>query len=319
MDGDVADGISSPYLGTVMSTHDHPDGAGSGSDDSAAVFRAKTEEETVSNPEKGQLVYSDSSSLVQQKKGQLVYPYSNLVQPKKGQLVYPDPNRIQLSVPGLDSSRKHGVPPSEVNTEVASNNNAQQFYGSAESKIHSKSLVNLWSPPDALPETGEGGKKRTMKLPLRRVVSSGDRQPRRRRSRSEGTTPPKDKIEELLEENQKLKESLEKERSVKPQTSSDESISPLMVQQLKDHIISMQKELQSLQQEKKEESEEKGKFKALYDDEKRRNEEIEEKAAQFEAKITELEQVVYLLHTGAELSSEQRSLVWSVYAEQGMK
>ena len=308
MDGDVADGISSPYLGTVMSTHDHPDGAGSGSDDSAAVFRAKTEEETVSNPEKGQLVYSDSS-LVQPKKGQLVYPDSNLVQPKKGQLVYPDPNRIQLSGPGLESSRKHGVPPSEVNTEVASNSNAQQFYGSAESKLHSKSLVNLRSPPDALPETGEGGKKRSMKLPLQRVVSSGnscDRQPRSRRSRSEGTTPPKDKIKELLEENQKLKESLE-------------SISPLMVQQLKDCIISMQKELQSLQQEKKEESEEKGKFKALYDDEKRRNEEIEEKAAQFEAKITELEQVVYLLRTGAELSSEQRSLVRSVCAEQGMK
>jgi len=215
-----------------MSIHDHPNGASPGLDDGAAVFRTKAEKETVSNPEKVQLVYSNSS----------------LVQPKEGQLVYPESSGVQLPEPTLEPLRKHGVPLSELNTELTSNGNAQQFYGSAESKLHSKSLVNLRSPPDALPETGEGGKKRIMKLPLRRVVSSGGR---RRRSRSEGTTPPKD------------------------QASSDESISPLMVQQLKDRLISIQKELQSLQQEKREESEEKGKFKALYDDEKRRNEEVE--------------------------------------------
>ena len=245
--------------------------------------------------------------------GAVVSQETSLI-PEKDHPVY-SRNTIPRSEPGPEPSRKHRVPSSEPNTEHTSKGNTL-FSSSAESKHQS---VNLQSPCDTLPVTGEDGKKRIMKLPLQQVVSSGSRQPRSRHSRSEGTTPPKDKIEELLEENQKLKESLEKERSVKPQTSSDESISPLMVQQLKDHIISMQKELQSLQQEKKEESEEKGKFKALYDDEKRRNEEIEEKAAQFEAKITELEQVVYLLHTGAELSSEQRSLVWSVYAEQGMK
>ena len=325
-----------------MSEDRQPNGASPGPDDSAGMFPIETEEDTVSNPEKGQLVYPDSN-LVQPKKGQLVYPDSNLVQPPIGQLVYSDSNRVQHSVPGLEPSRKHGVPPSELNTELTSNGNVQQFYGSAESKLHSKSLVNLRSPPDALPETGEGGKKKIMKLPLRQVVSSGNfygRQPRSRRSRSEGTTPPKDKIEELIEENKKLKESLEKEHSAKLQASSDESVSPLMEQQLKDRIISLEKKVQVLeeksqkekrrnqllQQRKKVESEEKSKFKALYNDEKQRNEEFEkkatqfkEKAAQYKEEITKLQQVVYKLRTRAELSQEQKSLVRSIFVEQGME
>jgi len=159
------------------------------------MFPIETEEDAVSNPEKGQLVY----------------PNSNLVPLPIGQLVYSGSNHVQHSVSGLEPSRKHGVPPSDLNTELTSNGNVQQFYGSAESKLHSKSLVNLQSPRDALPETGEGGKKRSMKLSLQQVDSSGNsygRQQRSRRSRSEGTTPPKDKIEGLLVENRKLKESL---------------------------------------------------------------------------------------------------------------
>ena len=207
-----------------MSTHDHPSGAGPGTDDSAAVFQ-----ETSLIPEKEQPVYICS------------------------QLKF-----IQHSEPGLGASRKHRVLPSELNTELTSNGNAQQFYGSAESELHSKSLVNLRSPSDALPETGEDG---SMKLVERQ-----------------------DKIEELEKENQKLKESLEKERSVKFQASSEESVSPLMVQQLKEHLTSMQKKL---------------------NDEER--------------KTTELEQVVYLLYTGAKLLPEQTSLVQSVCAKQGTK
>jgi len=143
-----------PCTVAVMSEDGRPNGASPGPDDSAGMFPIETEEDTVSNPEKGQLVYPDSN-LVQPKKGQLVYPDSNLVQPPIGQLVYSDSNRVQHSVPGLEPSRKHGVPPSELNTELTPNGNVQQFYGSAESKLHSKSLVNLRSPHDALPETGE--------------------------------------------------------------------------------------------------------------------------------------------------------------------
>lgn len=321
-----------------MSEDSQPNGASPGPDDSAGMFPIETEEDTVSNPEKGQHVYPDL----------------NLVQPPIGQLVYSDSNRVQHSVPGLEPSRKHGVPPSELSTELTSNGNVQQFYGSAESKLHSKSLVNLRSPPDALPETGEGGKKGSMKLPLQQVDSSGNsygRQRRSRRSRSEGNTPPKDKLEGLLVENRKLKESLqsvnklledslEKERIAKHQASNDESVLPITEQQLKDHITLLQKKIQaleeksrkeksriqSLQQKKKDESEEKWKFKALYNDEKQRNEEIEKKAAQFKEEaaqykeeITKLQQVVYKLHTRAELSQEQKSLVRSIFVEQGME
>lgn len=77
---------------------------------------------------------------------------------------------------------------------------------------------------------------------------------------------------------------------------------------------------------KKDESEEKWKFKALYNDEKERNEEIEKKAAQFKEEaaqykeeITKLQQMVYKLRTHAELSPEQKSLVRSILVEQGME
>ena len=245
--------------------------------------------------------------------GAVVSQETSLI-PEKDHPVY-SRNTIPRSEPGPEPSRKHRVPSSEPNTEHTSKGNTL-FSSSAESKHQS---VNLQSPCDTLPVTGEDGKKRIMKLPLQQVVSSGSRQPRSRHSRSEGTTPPKDKIEELLEENRKPKESLEKEHSVMPQASSDESISPLMVQQLRDQIISMQKELQTLQQEKREESEEKGKFEALYNDEKWKKKEIEKKAKQSKAEIAELEHLVYLVCTGAKLSSEQNSLLLSVYTKQGMK
>jgi len=161
-----------------MSTHDHPSGAGPGPDDGAAVFQ-----ETSLIPEKDKPVYSRLSF-------------------------------VQHSEPGLEASRKHGVLPSELNTELTSNGNAP-FNVSAESELHSKSLVNLRSPPDALPETGEGG---TMKLV----------------------------------QDQKLKESLEKEHSVKLQASSEESVSPLKVQQLKELLTSTQKKLEDEKQKTKE-------------------------------------------------------------------
>ena len=293
-----------------MSRHDEPSDASPGPDDNADnVFPTETEEKTTSTPE-------------------------------KDQFVYPDANLVQHTVSGLETSRKHGPPQSELSTEIASNGNAQQFYSNVDSKLHSKSLVNLQSPPDALQE---GGRKRSMNLPLRKVVSLGSGEPRRaRRTRSEGTTPPNAKMEELIVENQELKESLEKEqsankllekeRNVKLQASNDESISPLQVQQLKDHIITLEKKLdvlsdkhrkqksliQSLEQNKRRESEEKEKFEALYADEKRKVEEIEKKTVQSRMKITMLKQVVYRMHQGTELSPEQQCLVRSVCVEQGM-
>ena len=277
----------SPHYAVAFEMSGH-DEASPGPDDNTdnAVFPTETEEKTTSTPE-------------------------------KDQFVYPDTNLVQHTVSGLETSRKHGPPHSVLSTEIASNGNAQQFYSNVDSKLHSKSLVNLRSPPDALQETGEGGRKRSMNLPLRKVVSLGSGEPRRdRRTRSEGTTPPKDKIavllletQELLVKNQALEKSLEKEqsankllednlekeRSVKLQASNDESISPLMVQQLKDRIFTLEKELkvlsdkyqkqksliQSLQQKKRDESEEKTKFEALYADEKRKGEDIEKQAEHF--------------------------------------
>jgi len=215
--------------------------------------------------------------------------------------VYVTARLPQAIVPEVNiPSRKHEVPSSELELETP----ARRFTIGSEQRdvpLESKTL-SLHANPEEEKGTRESRKihqHRSMKVTGSPSGNSLTKQPlRRRRSLSEGSTP---------------HNSLKKETNSTQQASDDGYISPLVVQQLRERL----RQLEGVAKE----ADEKKKFEGLYISEKQKREEVELRSSKYEREVEKLRNVVYKLDKFgkfAVLTTDEKSLVRSVRAEQGM-
>ena len=130
-----------------------------------------------------------------------------------------------------------------------------------------------------------------------KVVSSGNSLAKHRtHSVSEGSTP---------------LHSLKKKNS----TSDDGFVSPYVVHELKDCLRQLEERVAN-------DADEKNKLEGLYISEKQKREEVELRSSEYEREVEKLRKVVYKLDKfgkHADLPPDEKSLVQSVRAEQGME